>query len=161
MSKSEATIIRRAQSVSSPYFPIYLSGFVDGEGCFMVSVAPRKSLKIGWELRPSFSVSQNSDRAEVLTMMKDYFGCGFIRPDRSDKTVKYETRSLTDLIIKIIPHFERYPLLSAKQRSFIGFRDICYAMQRSEHLSQERIANLITLASSLNQGKRKYIFGKI
>ncbi len=161
MSKSKATIIRRAQSVSNPYFPVYLSGFADGEGCFMVSAAPRESLKVRWELRPSFSVSQNGDRAQVLTMMKDYFGCGSIRPDRSDKTLKYEVRSLTDLITKVIPHFERYPLLSAKQASFIGFRDICYAMQQGEHLSPDRIGSLITLASSLNQGKRKYIFGKI
>src|SRR5207249_8338873 len=39
--------------------PSYISGFVDGEGCFTVSIAPRPTLVVGWEVRPSLSVSQN------------------------------------------------------------------------------------------------------
>jgi LAGLIDADG DNA endonuclease family protein len=70
-------------------FRAYFAGFVDGEGCFTVSFSPRSKLLIGWEVRPSFSVSQNADRSEVLVLMQQYFGCGSIRPDRSDKTLKY------------------------------------------------------------------------
>ena len=51
---------------------------------------------MGWEVRPSFSVSQNGDRAEVLHAVMAFFGCGSIRPDRSDRTVKWETRRLED-----------------------------------------------------------------
>jgi hypothetical protein len=47
----------------------YISGYVDGEGCFTVSIAPRPTLFVGWEARPSLSVSQNGDRAEVLLLM--------------------------------------------------------------------------------------------
>src|SRR5262249_53958426 len=68
----------------------YISGFVDGEGCFCVSFQPSKRHKFGWEVRPSFSVSQNADRAELLYMIQNRWGCGFIRPDRSDKTIKFE-----------------------------------------------------------------------
>src|ERR1700704_5619847 len=42
----------------------YFAGFVDGEGCFTVSFSPRSKLLIGWEVRPSFSVSQNADRSQ-------------------------------------------------------------------------------------------------
>ena len=62
----------------------------------MVSISPRAKLKVGWEVRPSFSVSQNGDRAEVIHAIAAYFGCGSIRPDRSDNTVKWETRRLED-----------------------------------------------------------------
>jgi hypothetical protein len=71
----------------------YISGYADGEGCFTVSISPRAKLLAGWEVRPSFSVSQNGDRAEVLQAMQAYFQCGGIRPDRSDKTLKWETRN--------------------------------------------------------------------
>ena len=81
----------------------YFAGFVDGEGCFTVSFSPRSKLLIGREVRPSFSVSQNADRSEVLLLMQEHFGCGSIRPDRSDKTLKYEVRSLDDLVERIIP----------------------------------------------------------
>ncbi|HQQ22060.1 MAG TPA: LAGLIDADG family homing endonuclease, partial [Candidatus Paceibacterota bacterium] len=70
---------------------------------------------MGIETKPSFSVSQNEDRSQILFLIKKEFGCGFIRRDFSDKTLKYEIRSLEELINKVIPHFEKYPLLSSKQ----------------------------------------------
>ena len=81
----------------------------------------RATLLVGWEVRPGFSVSQNGDRAEVLHAIKAYFGCGSIRPDRSDKTLKWETRRLEDILERVIPHFERYPLLSGKRYDFERF----------------------------------------
>src|SRR3989338_9140064 len=99
----------------------YISGFVDGEGSFLVSFSPRPKLKTGIEVRPSFSVSQRADRSEVLWLMKDLFSCGHIRYSRKDNTYKYEVRSLEDLIKKIIPHFNNFPLLSSKQREFETF----------------------------------------
>src|SRR5947199_4294050 len=90
---------------SREFLSAYISGYADGEGCFTVSISPRPTLRVGWEVRPSFSVSQNADRSEVLILIQQYFGCGTLRPDRSDKTVKWETRSLPLLIERVIPHF--------------------------------------------------------
>src|SRR6185437_4038246 len=89
--------------------PSYISGYVDGEGCFTVSISPRPTLRVGWEVRPSLSVSQNGDRSEVLLAIQEYFGCGSLRPDRSDLTVKWETRRLANLLTVVIPHFRAYP----------------------------------------------------
>jgi hypothetical protein len=97
---------------SREFLSAYISGYVDGEGCFTVSISPRTKLAVGWEVRPSLSVSQNGDRAEVLQLIHGHFGCGSIRPDRSDKTLKWERHRLEDLLVRVIPHFERYPLLS-------------------------------------------------
>jgi len=108
--------------------PSYISGYVDGEGCFTVSISPRKTLGVGWEVRPSLSVSQNGDRSEVLLLMQRYFECGSLRPDRSDKTLKWEVRSLPLLVTRIIRHFETYPLLSGKQSDFELFARICERM---------------------------------
>jgi hypothetical protein len=83
----------------------YLSGYADGEGCFCVSINRSRRHAFGWEIRPSFSVSQNRDRAEVLEIFRHQLGCGSIRPDRSDKTLKYEVRSVSDLVERVIPHF--------------------------------------------------------
>ena len=96
--------------------PEYISGYVDGEGCFTVTFNKRKKARLGWELRPSFSVSQNEDRRQVLDIIQKYFGCGSIRRDFSDKTVKFEIRNHEDIITKVIPHFEKFPLLSKKQK---------------------------------------------
>src|SRR3979411_2637105 len=93
----------------------YISGFVDGEGCFCVSFQPSKRHRFGWEVRPSFSVSQNADRAELLDMIQEKWECGFIRPDRSDKTLKFEIRNVNDLVAKGLPHFEGSPWRSSNK----------------------------------------------
>jgi LAGLIDADG endonuclease len=130
---------------------------VDGEGCFTVSIAPRAKLLVGWEVRPSFSVSQNGDRAEVLEAIQDFFGCGSIRPDRSDKTLKWETRRLEDLLERVIPHFTRFPLLSGKRLDFERFAAICAAMARGAHRSRVGLCEIVELASGMNpSGKRRY-----
>jgi len=98
--------------------PSYISGYVDGEGCFTVSFSRRSRMRGGWEVRPSYSVSQNSDRSEVLSEMLGYFGCGTIRPDRSDHTVKYEVRDIRSLQLRVIPHFVAFSLRSSKGQDF-------------------------------------------
>jgi LAGLIDADG DNA endonuclease family protein len=142
---------------SREFLSAYISGYVDGEGCFTVSIAPRAKLLVGWEVRPSLSVSQNGDRAEVLQLARDHFGCGSIRPDRSDKTLKWETRRLEDLLERVIPHFERYSLLSGKRLDFERFSAICRRMAAGAHRSRMGLVEIVELASEMNpSGKRRY-----
>lgn len=140
----------------------YLSGYVDGEGCFSVSVTKRPKLRIGWEIKPSFSVGQNFDRREVLDVLHQYFGCGHIRRDWHDKTLKYEVRKAEDLAQKIIPHFQRFPLLSAKQKDFLLFAEVCASMSKGKHHSKAGLRRILRLAYRMNgSGKRKFPLGHI
>ena len=133
----------------------YLSGYTDGEGCFCVSFSPRRKLRTKLEVRPSFSVSQNNDRSEVLFLFKQVFDCGSIRPDRSDQTLKYEVRSLDDLISKVTPFFKRFPLKSSKSKDFLFFSEICQLMSNKKPL--KFLERIIELAFQMNSsGKRRY-----
>lgn len=134
----------------------YLTGYADGEGCFSVSFSKSRRHRFGWEIRPSFSISQNGDRAEVLHLFRERFGCGSIRPDRSDKTLKYETRCIEDLVERVIPHFERYALLSKKREDFERFARVCRLMSRRAHLTRDGFEEIVRLASKVNAGKRKF-----
>ena len=142
---------------SREFLSAYISGYVDGEGCFTVSIAPRAKLLVGWEVRPGFSVSQNGDRAEVLHAIKAYFGCGSIRPDRSDKTLKWETRRVEDILRVVVPHFEVFPLLSGKRYDFDRFASVCRLMATGAHLRRDGLAEIVELASGMNpSGRRRY-----
>ena len=142
--------------------PSYISGYVDGEGCFSVSISPRPTLLVGWEVRPSLSVSQNADRSEVLLLIQRYFGCGTPRPDRSDRTLKWEVRSLPLLIERVVPHSERYPLLSGKQRHFELFAEICWRMVSGDHRYVDGLRGIVTAANQMNpSGQRGYLAGQI
>ncbi len=135
----------------------YISGYTDGEGCFSVSFLKRARLTIGIETRPSFSVSQNEDRSEVLFLMQDYFNCGHMRRDYSDKTLKYEVRKLDDLLTKIIPHFRKYPLISGKQKDFEHFVQVCELMKDGGQHTKSGLRKIVQQAFQMNpSGKRKY-----
>ncbi len=137
--------------------PSYISGYFDGEGCFTVSIAPRPRLMVGWEVRPSVSVSQNGDRSEVLLEIQRFFGCGSLRPDRSDKTLKWEVRSLPFLLERVLPHFRAYPLLSGKRRDFELLDRICRSMAEGRHLTVDGLAGIVRLAAQMNpSGSRRY-----
>jgi hypothetical protein len=144
-------------SSSREFLSAYVSGYADGEGCFTVSISPRARLKVGWEVRPSFSVSQNGDRAEVLYAIQTLLGCGSIRPDRSDRTLKWETRRLEDLLEKVIPHFESWPLLSGKRNDFTRFAAVCRLMASGAHREREGLVQVVKLARDMNpSGTRRY-----
>ena len=151
-------VIRRRPLCSSREFlSAYISGYADGEGCFTVSISPRASLLVGWEVRPSFSVSQNGDRAEVLYAIQAYFGCGSIRPDRSDKTLKWETRRLEDLLDRVIPHFEQNPLLSGKRFDFDRFAAVSMLMAAGRHRERAGLVQIVELVRVMNpSGRRRY-----
>ncbi len=140
----------------------YISGFVDGEGCFCVSFQPSKRHRLGWEVRPSFSVSQNADRAELLFVIQKLWQCGFIRPDRSDKTIKYEVRNVRELVEVVLPHFKAYPLQSSKQKDVERFGRICELVHQGQHRTLEGFEGIVRLATEMNpSGKRKYTGSEI
>ena len=128
----------------------YITGFVDGEGSFLVSFSMREKMSIGIEARPSFTVSQHERSAEVLKMLLRHFACGSLRHNRSDQTVKYEVRSLKDLIERIIPHFESFPLQTSKRNDYEHIKKICFLMQKKAHLNIEGIRMIIDNAYRMN-----------
>lgn len=127
----------------------YISGYVDGEGCFSVSIHPRPNNKIGWEVVVSFAVAQNRNRIGVLKIMRDYFGYGSFRSNKSDKTIKYEIRNIDMLIDKVIPHFRKYPLQSGRQTDVEIFAKICAKIKNKEHLAKKGLMEIVKLRSQM------------
>ncbi len=66
----------------------------------------------------------------------------------------YVVRNRNDLLTKVIPFFERHPLLSTKQEEFVTFTAIVQALARGEHLEQEGFRSIRQLAISMNGGGR-------
>ena len=138
-------------------FAWYITGFVDGEGCFCVSFTKRDKLKTGIEVRRSFSIGQNKRSLLALEKIRTYFGCGAIRFSRRDQTYKYEVRSLADLRKRIIPHFQKYPLQTFKLEDFAIFSWICDEIAASRHLNKDSLLAIIDKVYAMNQsGKRRY-----
>jgi hypothetical protein len=71
--------------------------------------------------------------------------------------LKYEIRSIRDLVEKVLPHFRSYPLQSSKQTDVERFDRICRLMYEKRHLSVEGLRQIVQLAVEMNpSGKRRY-----
>ena|SRR5690349_15376598 len=103
--------------------------------------------------------ARTQERAELLRTIQEKWkwGCGSIRPDRSDKTLKFEIRNVSELVAKVLPHFKAYPLMSSKQADFERFARICELVSDRRHLDREGLEEIVRLAMEMNpSGKRKY-----
>jgi LAGLIDADG endonuclease len=104
----------------------------------------------------SLSLSLNERDRRLLEDLRTFFGCGWIRESRSDRTFKFEVRSVPELLDRIVPHFEAHPLRGAKRRSFEGFARVCQVIEQGGHLRPEGMAEIVRTACEMNLGKRRH-----
>src|SRR5207248_3346337 len=77
--------------------------------------------------------------------------CGYIkRNGRNDRVMVYVVRRQWDLLTKVIPFFERTPLISSKQREFETFAKVVRAMAVGEHLGELGFSQVLELGLSMN-----------
>lgn len=116
----------------------WIVGFVDGEGCFHVSIPNHSDMKLQYrplpEFLPEFIVVQHIRDIQLLFALKNYFKCGVVRINHGDSWC-YRVRGIEDLKTKIIPFFEKHKLKTRKRLEFITFRKIVRAMVEKKHLT--------------------------
>jgi hypothetical protein len=135
----------------------YIAGFVDGEGCFHVAIQRNPCTRSGWQLVPEFRISQDVSRVKVLDLAREVLGCGSLRENHrrsNDHTFVLVVRRRQDLLERVIPFFERNPLLSCKHDEFVSFTYIVRAMAGGEHLAPEGFVRLAARALQMNGGGR-------
>src|SRR3990167_9821942 len=98
----------------------WITGFVDGEGCFSISIFRNKTSKLGWQIFPEFAVTQGEKSLASLKLLKNFFGCGKIfinrRHDNHKENIyRYCVRSLKELDQVIIPFFKANRLRTSKE----------------------------------------------
>lgn len=58
---------------------------------------------------------------------------------------------IDDIVIKIIPFFDKYPVIGSKYINYIYFKEAAYIIKNKEHLSQKGIDRIIELKSFINK----------
>ena len=133
--------------------PQWIVGFVDGEGCFHVSVNPHKEMSVGFQVLPEFTVVQHERDTQVLHGLKAYFGCGVVRRNHGDR-MAYRVRAQDHLLTRIIPFFEQHPLKTRKHVDFLKFRDVLLLMEKGSHLTATGIDEIRAIATQMNRASR-------
>jgi len=136
----------------------WVAGFVDGEGCFSVSIHrnPHVTSTRGWQLQAAFQVYQHERHRPVLEALIPFFGCGRLSAKGpSSKVLTYSVWKLSELESVIIPFFECTPLI-VKDHDFRLFADIVRRMCLKEHLTSEGFEHIVRAAYAMNlDGKQR------
>ena len=127
----------------------WITGFVDGEGCFHVSINPHKEMTIGYQVLPEFTVVQHQRDVGVLYALKNHFKCGVVRTNHGDR-MAYRVRSCQHLNERIIPFFIKHQLKTKKNVDFKKFRQILLMMERGLHLTENGIEEIRAIAMQMN-----------
>lgn len=136
----------------------YIAGFVDGEGSFNVSLRKSPDYRLGWQPVLSFNVSQKY--LDILLVLKSVFMCGIIKRRKCDGLYSFDITNPKEIMLKVIPFFEKNRLLSTNKRSsFELFKKIAILMANKEHLNESGLLKILQLREDLNPGAgrtRKY-----
>jgi len=143
--------IKPAVSSISIKDPQWLAGFVTGEGCFMVSTYKSKTnTGVGVSLR--FKVAQHDRDLDLLKSLITYFDCGFM--EKSGESVQiFRVSKFENLVLKIIPFFEKYPILGSKALDFSDFKLVADLIKEKAHLkkSGDGLAKILAIKSQMNR----------
>ena len=119
----------------------------------MIVCRRRGDYRRSWRLSAAFNVSQQ-DRAP-LDLFRETLRCGTMR--RAGNGGWYwEVNRLPDLSHRIVPFFERFPLVGAKAGDFRLWRSAVRILA-GEGLSDQDYRQVLALRERMNRGgKRRY-----
>ena len=133
--------------------PWFVTGLIDGEGTFSISIMKDKEYKLAWKVRSVFQIALHSRELSLLLELQAFFGgIGSISQSKSHNMVIYSVAGIKDLKTIIIPHFENYYLLTQKAADFILFTKIVELMSNNAHLTIEGLHKIINIKASMNWG---------
>src|SRR3954447_9164945 len=142
-----------------PGFEQWVVGFVDGEGCFSISVVRNPGCRLGWQVQHEFSVTQAASSRPALELLREYFGCGSIiessrRDNHRENLLRFSVKRREDLLVNVIPFFEEHPLRTAKRSDFQRFTTVLRSMQTGVHLTESGLRWIARETERMNRRQR-------
>ena len=129
----------------------WITGFVDGEGCFHVGINPHPEMSAGYQVLPEFTVVQHERDVQVLHALKAHFGCGVVRKNHGDR-MAWRVRNAEHLRQHIVPFFVKHPLKTRKRVAFQKFARVLRIMAAGGHLTAEGVAEIRRITAQMNRG---------
>jgi hypothetical protein len=143
-------------------YPFLISGFVSGDSSFSVSIE-KSNNKIGNRVRLIFGTCLHIKDKELLIGIRKYFNNlealdfevlnklsekseqdntsennKYIYDSKTTKSALLQIKKFSDVKNKIIPFFNKYPILGIKSLDFADFKKVADLIKNKEHLTAVR-----------------------
>lgn len=133
--------------------PYWLTGFIDGEGCFSINIK-KYNYKLNKERTDkvwlTFQITQHSRDALLMESIVKYLNCGRVSNRSSIPAVDFLVNRYMDIDSKIIPFLLKYPLDGVKQKDFKDFCLIANFIGKLEHLTVEGVEKIKKIKNGMN-----------
>lgn len=147
--------------------PNWLAGFSSGDGSFNIKIGSSTSTRSGYRVQLRFSIGLNIREKVLIESIVTYFnleGSSIKSKSVSEdsapehKNVYFGSNSvnlqvvrLSDIMDKIIPFFEKYPIQGQKSLDFKDFKRVTYMLNNKEHLTSEGLNKILEIKASMNE----------
>jgi hypothetical protein len=111
--KCTDSLLKNATQKMDPWF---VTGFVDAEGSFLISIFKDKDYKTGWRVKLNFCITLHKKDKVILEDIQFTLGAGRIY--KHDELACQWIVSSKEDFIQIIKHFDKYKLLTQKQADY-------------------------------------------
>lgn len=142
----------------------WITGFVDGEGCFSIHVvrqpqrATRRGYRTGFQVAHQFVVTQGAKSVECLYMMQKFFGVGRVYCNRrfdnhKEHLYQFVVAKRSDLRRTIIPFFQQHRLRTSKHSDFLKFVKCMKVIETDAHLTVRGLLEIVEVMQTMNHCK--------
>jgi hypothetical protein len=130
--------------------PFFITGLTDAEGSFVCIIRKSSGHRLRWRAVVVFQIALHKKDLELLKQIQAFFGGIGIIANSSNDMCAFRVTSPKQILDKIIPHFDKYILITKKQADYILFKEIIMLIIKGEHIKEVGLQSIINIRASLN-----------
>lgn len=141
------------------YEPNWLTGFIDGEGCFFINIKKyvyktnNEKTNKAWL---TFQITQHSRDTLFMESLTKYLNCVRIKYKNSSLAVDFIVNKYTDINTKVISFLYRYPMQSVKKMDFKILCKVAKIISNREHLTLKGMDEIKIIKAGMYKGRLSY-----
>jgi NADH:ubiquinone oxidoreductase subunit K len=148
-----------SQSINYSIDPWFITGLFDAESYFVVTILKNSRYKTGWNVQARVQIKMHEKDRVLIESIQEFFGgIGYISKlnnTSAQASVEFRVSTIKDIVGVILPHFDKYPLITKKYSDYLLFKQIVLLMLNKEHNTLEGLEKIVNIKASLNLGLSK------
>jgi len=133
-------------TINPSIYNSWISGFIDAEGCFNVTLFKRKAMTLDYQVKLKFMISQKDSLNEML-FIKNELNLFLI----NSKTM-YRIESNSNIkVTLILEYLNKFQLKTKKQESFNKWVTVYELVKNKAHLTKEDLLEIRKLSKEINK----------
>lgn len=123
---------------------------MSGEGSFYIRITKDSAWKTGFQVGLRFTITQHIRDANPLGSLVESSDCGLYQPHGNRDTVEFVVNKNFSHVEKIIPFFQKYPIIGVKSLDFSDFCKVADIIKLKGHTSKSGLDQIIAIKQGMN-----------